>query len=36
MMSAMSGPARMPAWVPYVNVLARRLLAVGVPMGPTC
>jgi deazaflavin-dependent oxidoreductase (nitroreductase family) len=23
-----------PAWVPYFNVLARRLLSLGVPMGP--
>jgi hypothetical protein len=27
---------RLPRWVPYVNVVARPLLAAGVPMGPTC
>lgn len=25
---------RLPRWVPYFNVVARRLLAAGVPMGP--
>ena len=33
-MAAKSRSARVPAWVPYFNVLARRLLALGVPMGP--
>ena len=27
-------PLRVPRWVPYFNVVARRLLAAGVPMGP--
>jgi deazaflavin-dependent oxidoreductase (nitroreductase family) len=27
-------PHRVPGWVPYFNVIARRLLAAGVPMGP--
>jgi deazaflavin-dependent oxidoreductase (nitroreductase family) len=26
--------ARVPSWVPYFNVIAQRLLAAGVPMGP--
>jgi len=33
-MAGKSGPGRVPAWVPYFNVLARRLLSLGVPMGP--
>ena len=33
-MAAKSRSARVPAWVPYFNVLARRLLALGVAMGP--
>jgi deazaflavin-dependent oxidoreductase (nitroreductase family) len=28
------GSARVPSWVPYFNVIARPLLAAGVPMGP--
>ncbi len=27
-------PLRVPAWVPFFNPIARRLLAAGVPMGP--
>lgn len=33
-MSPEPSPNRLPWWVPYFNVLARRLLAAGVPMGP--
>jgi deazaflavin-dependent oxidoreductase (nitroreductase family) len=34
MMAATSRSAHVPGWVPYVNVVTRRLLALGVPMGP--
>jgi len=33
-MAAKRGRAGVPAWVPYFNVVARRLLVLGVPMGP--
>ena len=33
-MAPKGSSARVPAWVPYFNVVARRLLALGVPMGP--
>jgi deazaflavin-dependent oxidoreductase (nitroreductase family) len=33
-MAARTKPLRVPSWVPYFNLIARRLLALGVPMGP--
>jgi deazaflavin-dependent oxidoreductase (nitroreductase family) len=33
-MAPKNASATVPSWVPYVNVLARRLLRLGVPMGP--
>ena len=33
-MAAQSKSTHVPSWVPYFNVIARRLLALGVPMGP--
>jgi deazaflavin-dependent oxidoreductase (nitroreductase family) len=33
-MPAKRGAARLPAWVPFFNRIARPLLAAGVPMGP--
>ena len=33
-MAAQTRSARVPAWVPYFNPIARLLLAAGVPMGP--
>jgi deazaflavin-dependent oxidoreductase (nitroreductase family) len=33
-MAAQTTSTRVPSWVPYFNLIARRLLALGVPMGP--
>lgn len=33
-MAAQSKSTHVPSWVPYFNAIARRLLALGVPMGP--
>jgi deazaflavin-dependent oxidoreductase (nitroreductase family) len=33
-MAAQTESTHVPSWVPYFNVIARRLLALGVPMGP--
>ncbi len=33
-MAAETRSTRVPAWVPYFNPIARRLLAAGVPLGP--
>jgi deazaflavin-dependent oxidoreductase (nitroreductase family) len=33
-MAAQTKSLRVPSWVPYFNLIARRLLALGVPMGP--
>ncbi len=33
-MAAQTRSTRVPAWVPFFNPIARRLLAAGVPLGP--
>jgi deazaflavin-dependent oxidoreductase (nitroreductase family) len=33
-MAEQTTSTHVPAWVPYFNLIARRLLALGVPMGP--
>jgi deazaflavin-dependent oxidoreductase (nitroreductase family) len=33
-MAAQTKSTHVPSWVPYFNLIARRLLALGVPMGP--
>jgi deazaflavin-dependent oxidoreductase (nitroreductase family) len=33
-MTASTSPLRVPAWIPYFSVIARPLLALGLPLGP--